>query len=114
VADKYQAPPERTLPNDEFTATRRSLTNHPGAFAAGTTVHVSDDYGNLVTWVVETFRVDGSDTILLQRNAADGGARYVLPPQVCTVLAGHRDRVVAQSRRRAARQGAATRQAKKR
>lgn len=100
--------PTVQLPRDEFTATRRAMQNNPGAFACGSTVHVTDDYGNLVTWVVETFRADGKDVVLLQRNGSDGGQRIVLPPQVAATLASHRDRVVTQSRRRAARQGLET------
>lgn len=101
--------PTMTLPRDEFTVTRRTMQNNPGAFGAGSTVYVSDDYGNLVTWIVETYREDGKDVVLLQRNGADGGQRFVLPHAVAAALASQRDRCIAQSRRRAARAAVETR-----
>ena len=104
--------PTAQLPRDEFTVARRTMQNHPGAFGCGSTVYVTDDYGNLVTWVIETFRADGKDVVLLQRSAADGGQRIVLPPQVAATLANHRDRCVTQSRRRAARQALDTKREK--
>ena len=97
--------PTVQLPRDEFTTARRALRDNPGAFGCGSTVYVTDDYGNLVTWVIETFRADGKTTHLLQRN----GDRWVLPPQVAATLEGHRDRCTTQSRRRAARQAVQTR-----
>jgi hypothetical protein len=88
------------IPNDLFSRTLRSLRDNPGAFAVGSKVDTQDFYGNAQTWVVETFRVDGQDTVFLQRIDAEGGLRIVLPPAVTRHLANHRDRVSAQAKRR--------------
>jgi len=89
------------IPTDTFSRTLRSLRDNPGAFAVGSRVETSDFYGNAQTWVVETFRVDGDETIFVQRIDGSGGLRLLLPPPVSRVLANHRDRVSAQARRRA-------------
>lgn len=105
MAGDREQQPTVTLPRDEFTTARRALQDNPGAFGCGSTVYVTDDYGNLVTWVIETFRADGKVTHLLQRD----GVRWVLPPQVALTLESHRDRCATQARRRAARQAVQTR-----
>lgn len=102
------------LPTDLFSRTLRSTKDNPGAFGSESTIHAQDFYGNTDTWVVQTFRLeDGKELVFLQRNGADGGQRHVLPAEVCAALSRHRDQLLARSRRRAARKGAATRELKK-
>ncbi len=89
------------IPTDLFSTALRKLRDNPGAFAVGSRIETADFYGNAQTWVVETFRVEGSeDTVFVQRIDAEGGFRLMLPPAVTKVLAGHRDRVSTQARRR--------------
>ncbi len=92
--------PDSPLPADHFSTTRRRLVDNPGACRAASTVHTSDFYGNLESWMLETYRVDGADIVLLQRSGADGSIRLVLPEQVTGAMARHRDAVALQSRRR--------------
>jgi hypothetical protein len=93
--------PTSVLPTDAYSMTRRQLTDNPGAAAAQSTIHTADWYGHSQTWTVETYRVDGEDTVLLQRIDASGGLRLVLPPPVTKAIAAQRDRVSGQVRRRA-------------
>ncbi len=88
------------LPQDRFSLALRSMRDNPGAFAVGSRVETSDFYGNAQTWVIETFRVEGSETTFVQRIDAEGGLRLVLPPAVTKVMANQRERAAAQSRRR--------------
>lgn len=76
------------LPTDLFSQTRRRLVDNPGACRSGSTIHTADFYGNIETWVVETFRVDGSDVVLLQR-IGEGAVRLVIPDEVTAALARH-------------------------
>jgi len=102
------------LPTDLFSQTLRALKENPGVIGSGSTVHAHDFYGNYESWIVETYRnEDGRETVFLQRNANDGGMRLVLPPDVTAALGRHRDQLVTRVRRRAARKGVATKQAKK-
>jgi hypothetical protein len=110
TTDTYEGTP---VPHDEFSATLRGLANHPANVSKQSLVEVSDFYGNLVTWVVRTIRVEGEDTVFLQRQDGQGADRLVLPPAVTAVLARHREGAVTVSRRRSAAQGAATRLLKK-
>jgi hypothetical protein len=103
--------PTVTLARDEFSEAWRQTSNHPAAVTKQSTIDVSDFYGNTVTWVVRTVRVEGNDTVFLQRQDGTGGGRWVLPPQVTTVLARHRDGAATVNRKRAARTSAANRKA---
>lgn len=100
---------EQTLPRDAFSVALRAVHDNPGAIGSGSTVHLRDLLGNAESWIVETFRVDGKELVFLQRNAAEGGMRLVLPAEVTSALARQRDQVIAKARKRAARQGLATR-----
>jgi hypothetical protein len=102
----------KTIPRDEFSTEMRKLSSNPGAVRKQSIVEDVDFYGNVVTWVLTTFRADGEDTLLLQRQTADGSNRLVLPPSVTAVIARQRDGAVAVNRRRGARAAAATREAK--
>lgn len=103
---------DQTLPRDPFSVRRRDIINNPGALGAMSTIQLPDDYGNLDTWVVETYRVDGAETAFVQRNNAEGGIRVMLPPQVMAALRRHQATIDSRSRRRGARQALATKRAK--
>lgn len=103
---------EQTLPRDQFSVRRRELQDNPGAASASSTVDVADHYGNLETWRIETYRADGVETVFVQRNDADGGSRWVMPPAVVAALRRQQTSLETQSRRRGAQQALATKRAK--
>jgi hypothetical protein len=100
------------IPRDEFSTATRDLGNHPEAVRKQSIVELADDYGNVTTWVITSFRVDGRETVLLQRQNQHGGDRWVLPPAVTAAISRHRDSAITVVRRRGARAGAATREAR--
>lgn len=102
------------LPRDEFSIRLRELTDNPGAVRASSTINRIDFYGRTETWVIDTFRHDGVETVFAQRINADEGPalRFIMPPEVTEALARQRGRAVTSVRRRGARQAAATREAK--
>ena len=102
---------ESKLPRDEFSIEMRKLSNDPGAVRRQSVVEHADFYGNLVTWIITTFRTDGEETVLLQRQTSDGGDRLVLPPKVMAVLTRHRDGAITVGRRRRGVEAAAKRKA---
>jgi hypothetical protein len=94
------------LPRDEFSTRLRTLQSNPAAIRSSSTIQIADDYGNTSTWIVDGFRYDGRDELLLQRIGADEKAiRLVLPPRVMAAIIGQRDRANKVTRRRAARKG---------
>lgn len=103
--------PTTALPRDEFSATLRSLEDHPGSVSKQSTVDVRDWYGNVTTWIVRTIRVESEDTVFIQRQDARSSDRLVLPPKVTSALARHRDGAATASRQRAGRNVAAKRKA---
>ena len=104
-----RTPDPTALPRDTFSTALRSLTGNPGAVRSTSTVTVVDLLGNSETWVIDTFRVEGEETVLLQRINSVEGTRMVLPPQVTSVLARQRDRATTVNRKRGARAAIATR-----
>lgn len=103
--------PQATLPRDEYSVALRQTSNHPTGVTKQSVVELVDDYGNSVTWVIKTVRVEGQDTVFLQKMDANDPKRLVLPPEVTSVLARHRDGASSVNRRRGAQAGAATRKA---
>lgn len=101
--------PERTLPRDAFSTALRGLTANPGAVRSSSKVDLVDPYGTSETWVIDTFRAEGGETVLLQRIDSSGGLRLVLPPEVTAAITRQRDRATAVGRSRAARRGIETR-----
>lgn len=97
------------IPSDTFSRRRRELSDNPGAIRSASTVNLQDFYGNLETWNIETFRLDGTVEALVQRNSVDGALRLVLPPKVMEAMDRQRGQVVTQSRKRAARRAMDTR-----
>lgn len=102
----------KILPRDEFSIRLRELTDNPGAVRASSTINRIDFYGNTETWVLDTFRDDGQETVFVQRVSANQEPlRFIMPPEVTKSLVAARDRVVTHVRRRGARKAAATREA---
>ena len=91
------------LPRDEFSTRLRELSNNPAAIRSSSTITITDDYGNTSTWIVDGFRHDSKDEILLQRIGADERAiRMVIPPRVMAAIVAQRERANKVTRRRAA------------
>lgn len=103
MSNKHEAEPEIRLSRDEFTARRRALDNNPEAVASQARIDVVDDYGNLVTWVLDLYRVEGQVTAFVQRGASEGYNRFVIPPQVTAAIARHQQGLVTKHRRKVAR-----------
>ncbi len=104
--------PTVTLARDEFTARRRELDHHPEAVAASSRIDVVDDYGNITTWVLDLYRLEGAVTAFVQRGAADGYARLVIPPAVTAAIARHQSTLVTKHRRKVARRVVADKRAR--
>lgn len=103
---------EGKLPRDEFSTLRRGLLDNPGAQNVRSLVDITDFYGRLETWTVETFRVDGQTTAFLQRVTADGALRLVLPPEVMKVFVRQDGQLVFKGRQASAQKAIATRVAR--
>ena len=101
------------LPNDEFSKALREAQNNPSAIEKTSMIDLVDMLGHSVTWIVKTIRTDGADVVFVQRINAAGGDRWVLPAEVTTAMARHRDGVITVSRKRGAFSAAVTRRAKK-
>jgi hypothetical protein len=89
----------------------RELTDNPGAIRASSTIQRSDFYGNLESFIVDTFRLGAHVEIFIQRMAAADPYRIMLPPEVTDVIGRQRDRCVTVARKRAARSAVATKRA---
>lgn len=103
---------ETKLPTDLFSTRRRELVDNPGAFQSTGAVTRTDAYGNVEDWLVETFRVEGVETVFLRINDAEGGRRVMLPPEVAALLYRQRDTLIGKARKRGARQAVETKRAK--
>lgn len=103
---------QTTLPKDEYSQQLRQLQANPGGVEKVSTIDLTDFYGNAVTWIVRSIRVDGDDTVFLQKIDAEGGRRLVLPAEVTAAIARQRDGILTVNRKRGARAAAATRKAK--
>lgn len=100
---------DQVLPRDEFSTRLRELGNNVAAIRSSSTITIADAYGNSSTWVVDVYRYDGRDEILLQRITGDERAiRLVIPPRVMAAIIGQRDRANKVIRRRAASKGLET------
>ena len=97
-----------TLPTDHFSRRLRELSSNPGAVRASSTISTADFYGNAESWIVDGFRVDGKDEILIQRINAAGAVRIVLPAEVMSAIVRMRERAAKVNRRRGARQALET------
>lgn len=108
MADRdRESEPAITLARDEFTVERRRLEGHPEGVAASSRIDVVDDYGNVTTWVLDLFRLDGAVTAFVQRGARDGYIRLVIPPAVTSAIARHSAGLISKARRKLARRAVA-------
>jgi hypothetical protein len=122
--------PEVKLARDPFTARMRELSSNPGAVKSSSRGDVVDDYGNLDTWTIDTFRTletitaktrpgakaerktISRTTAFVQRMTPEGGLRLVLPPSVMATLLRQDAALTGQRRRLGARQALETRRAR--
>lgn len=94
---------EQLIPRDEFSTQRRRLEGHPEADKTSSRLDVADDYGNVVTWVLDTYKVEGQLIALVQRISADGSVRMVLPPEVTGAFTRQHSNLATKTRKRIAR-----------
>lgn len=99
--------PTMRLARDEFTVERRRLEGHPEAVKAYSRIDVADDYGNVTTWVIDQYRLEGHVTAFVQRGAPDGYTRMVMPHQVTAAIARHHRGLASKHRRKQARRSVA-------
>jgi hypothetical protein len=104
--------PEVRLARDEVTAERRRLENHPEAVKYSSRIDVPDDYGNLTTWVIDQYRLDGFIIALVQIVNATTGIRLVLPPAVTRIIAAGQMTLATKHRRKVARRVVADKRAR--
>lgn len=107
ASDKRDDEPTMRLARDEFTVERRRLDGHPEAVKASSRIDVPDDYGNVTTWVIDQYRLEGNVTAFVQRGAPDGYTRLVMPPQVTAAIARHHRGLASKHRRKVARRSIA-------
>lgn len=85
MEDRHQ--PSGLMPTDPFDKALRDLTGLPnGAHTKATSVRVVDDYGNALTFIIETVRWDKGNTVFIEQLGAVGSARYILPPLVTAAI----------------------------
>ena len=53
--------PQASLPRDEYSVALRHTSSHPTGVTKQSVVELVDDYGNSVTWVIKTVRIEGND-----------------------------------------------------
>lgn len=104
--------PEIKLSRDEFTVERRRLDGHPEAVASSSRIDVVDDYGNVSTWVLDLYRLEGRVTALVQRGSPEGYIRLVIPADVTAAITRHQSGLVTKQRRKTAKRVAADRKAR--
>lgn len=112
MATTREQDPTVVLPRDEFTAKRRDLDAHPEAVKSKARIDVVDPYGNVTTWVLDLYRLEGDVTALVQRMTGDSGTRFVLPPAVTAALASHQSALVTKARRKVGKRVAADKAAR--
>jgi len=112
MANTREQDPTIALPRDEFTAKRRDLDNHPEAVKASSRIDVADYYGNVTTWVLDLYRLEGDVTAFVQRMNGESGSRLVIPADVTAAITRHQSALVTKARRRVGKRVAADRAAR--
>lgn len=110
-SDRDQEPTIK-LARDEYTVERRRLEGHPEAVKSSSRIDVEDDYGNVATWNVDLYRLEGSVTGFLQRGAGDGYIRLLVPAAVTAAFARAQAVLVTKNRKKVARRVVADKRAK--
>ena len=101
---------ETRLPDDVYSRTLSRLLDNPaGVTTKGSTIDLVTLLGHAETWVVKTIRIDGLETVFIQRVNAEGGMRLVLPPEVTAAIARQSATNTTIVRRRGARRAVQTR-----
>lgn len=98
---KREAPASPVLPTDQFDQMLARLVGLPGgAHTQPTVVQDADFYGKVTSWMVQTVKHDGGETVFLTCVNGDGSARYVLPPRVLAAIDRQRAAALTKVRRR--------------
>ena len=99
--------------HQEWEDMRESINGLPGFQKRSSTVIADEPLtGRTTTWIVETWRADGKDTIFLQHVGAEGGQRFVLPPKAVEAIYRQHYGIVKKSKSDRAKRGAETGKAK--
>lgn len=110
---KRDSTPSGVLPADAFDQALSRLMGLPnGANTSPSVVQDVDFYGNVTSWMVQTVKHEGGETVFLTAVNAAGSARYVLPPKVLVVIDRQRASTLTQVKRRHGRRIAAERKAR--
>jgi hypothetical protein len=70
-------------------------------------IDVADDYGNVTTWNLDLYRLDGRVTAFVQKGGAEGYIRLVVPSPVTAAISRHSAGLVTKHRRKVARRSIA-------
>jgi len=96
---------------DHFDRVRGGL-EQVGMKTKATTIRNADFLvGNVQSYIVETIRHDGGDTIFVEVANKDGNTRVVLPPKVADTIFRQRNALTKRTRQRLGREQAADRKA---
>ncbi len=109
--DSREQQPTVTLATDVFTVERRQLASHPEAVASAARIDDVDFYGNVTTWVIDLFRLEGKVTAFIQVGGPTGYQRLVIPPSVTALINRHQSSLVTKQRRRTAKRVVADKRA---
>lgn len=111
---------ERSALGDDFDRMMRQLDGLPDTVRTKPSTHdVQTFIGLAQSWIVTTFRrsernnegqvIKTGDTIFVRFVDANGGHRFIIPPEVADAIARQRDSLTTKNRRKAARQAVETR-----
>lgn len=105
--------PSPVLPTDQFDQTLARLVGLPGgAHTQPAVVQDVDFYGKVTSWMVQTVKHDGGDTVFLTSVNSEGSSRFVLPPRVLAAIDRQRASALTTVRRRHGRRIAEERRAR--
>lgn len=106
---------EQSMPlGDEYDRVARALDGLPDVVTSRpSTINVKSLLiGNAQQWIVVTTRQkDRGDYVFISYVDAQGGRRYVIPPEVIEAVVRQRDSLTTKNRKKGARQAVETRKA---
>ena len=92
MADNEPQPSTSGLPTDAFSILFRQLSDNPGAVQTSSRVDIADFYARRETWAIDTFRIEGAETVFVQKMSPEGGLRLILPPLITMTINHQHDR----------------------
>jgi len=88
------------IPTDPFDQTLSRLLGLPnGAHTQPAVLQAVDFYGNVTSFMVQSVRWDEGVSVFVTTVSASGSARFVLPPNVATLIGRQRDGLATKIRR---------------